>query len=283
MFPFLIGLGLLALWAASGSSGGSSGAASPVYKVGYKDGFLDGVYRRQPASNPSTTPAALKSGNAADYAAGYQAGYKQGLTKPPLKDPASLGSSGTGSTAQSGPGAKSPGTTGSGGSGGGGDVPCATADALKTTSLKDLQSALIKAGTLAATTPSGKPSADGICGEMTRAATRSFQSKNGLPATGTIDAATAAKLGASTARAPKIFQMVRKEDWVDTYLPGDFVITGGATERGKYLTNIDALPLSDGSGNWIITKVWDGYSGVLANVDKAELWVPKADGTWTKV
>ncbi len=62
--------------------------------------------------------------------------------------------------------------------------------------VRAVQQALISAGV---PVPGG---ADGVFGPATKSAVTAFQSRNGLAATGTVDAATAAALGLATARRP---------------------------------------------------------------------------------
>lgn len=63
-----------------------------------------------------------------------------------------------------------------------------------TITLQQAQAALIKLKILPATTASGKPGADGVCGTMTTTAIRNFQASRKLVVSGFVDAPTSAAL-----------------------------------------------------------------------------------------
>ena len=278
LLPLLLGAGVLLLVATSGKELSpleklQAMKESPAYKVGYKDGYAYGVKYMASGSKLSSmsakqaeaTPEAKASGDANAYSLGFVTGQNEGANA------AAAAKKGT------------TGTTGTTGTGSG----CTTSEAAAMHPLWFYQTALIKEGSLAAKNSKGTTNADDSCGPTTQAAIKSFQTKMGLPASGTIDKATAWQLEPYVSvasgtpdvftRKPITYQMARTVD-VGLSNAAQYVI-GWNEAANAYSALVNATKQPDGF--YKITQVLSKSATFDVVVgDRGWLFVQNSDGDW---
>lgn len=284
LLPLLLGAGVLLLVATSGKELSpleklQAMKESPAYKVGYKDGYAYGVKYMASGSKLSSmsakqaeaTPEAKASGDANAYSLGFVTGQNEGANAAAAAKKGTTGATGT------------TGTTGATGTGGG----CMTSEAAAMHPLWFYQQALIGEGSLAAKNSKGTTNADDSCGPTTQAAIKSFQTKMGLPASGTIDKATAWQLEPYVSitgggkevfvRKPITYQMARTAD-LDLVAAAQYVIGWNAAAR-TYSALINATVQPDGF--YKITQiVAKGPAFDVVVGDRGWLFVQNSDGDW---
>ncbi len=281
LLPLLLGAGVLLLVASGGKEPSPleklrAMKESPAYKVGYKDGYAYGVKYMASGSKLSSmsakqaevTPEAKASGDANAYSLGFVTGQNEGANAAAAAKKGTTGTTGTGGTG---------GTTGTGGG-------CTTSEAAAMHPLWFYQQALIREGSLAAKNAKGGTNADDSCGPTTQAAIKSFQTKKGLPASGTIDKATAWQLetyvgiaSGGGMRPPITYQMARVVD-VGLSAGAQYVI-GWDEAANAYSALVNATKQSDGF--YKITQIVSKSATFDVVVgDRGWLFVQNSDGDW---